>query len=253
MLCKKEAKYLKNILFVERLKLKRSKLWIIYLLGPLLGVSLAYTNFIKNYNLFMNPGDNPWVEAWTQVALFMGPFVLPIVVGIFAALVCRGEHVGGGWKQLLALPVKHSDIFLGKFLTVVRMIFISMSILILLFIGFGYMLGISGSLPLLTILGYGIRGILACLPLILLQLIVSIRSKTFGIPLAVSIVFTLPAIIIASTPLGQVYPWTQPMLAMSPEDESPIQSNFLFYSIMVITCLGLLVYGIRSFTKRDLT
>ncbi|XAZ38072.1 ABC transporter permease [Bacillus velezensis] len=81
---------MKNILFVERLKLKRSKLWIIYLLGPLLGVSLAYTNFIKNYNLFMNPGDNPWVEAWTQVALFMGPFVLPIVVGIFAALVCRG-------------------------------------------------------------------------------------------------------------------------------------------------------------------
>ncbi|WP_272515313.1 ABC transporter permease [Bacillus velezensis] len=164
-----------------------------------------------------------------------------------------GEHVGGGWKQLLALPVKHSDILLGKFLTVVRMIFISMFILILLFIGFGYMLGISGTLPLLTILGYGIRGILACLPLILLQLIVSIRSKTFGIPLAVSIVFTLPAIIIASTPLGQVYPWTQPMLAMSPEDESPIQSSFLFYSIMVITCLGLLVYGIRNFTKRDLT
>lgn len=165
----------------------------------------------------------------------------------------QGEHVGGGWKQLLALPVKHSDILLGKFLTVVRMIFISMFILILLFIGFGYMLGISGTLPLLTILGYGIRGILACLPLILLRLIVSIRSKTFGIPLAVSIVFTLPAIIIASTPLGQVYPWTQPMLAMSPEDESPIQSSFLFYSIMVITCLGLLVYGIRNFTKRDLT
>nr|WP_326832447.1 ABC transporter permease [Bacillus velezensis] len=185
--------------------------------------------------------------------LIYGPFCIAYRSGNFRRPCLQGEHVGGGWKQLLALPVKHSDIFLGKFLTVVRMIFISMFILILLFIGFGYMLGISGSLPLLTILGYGIRGILACLPLILLQLIVSIRSKTFGIPLAVSIVFTLPAIIIASTPLGQVYPWTQPMLAMSPADESPIQSNFLFYSIMVITCLVLLVYGIRSFTKRDLT
>ena len=69
------------------------------------------------------------------------------------------------------------------------------------------MLGISGSLPLLTILGYGIRGILACLPLILLQLIVSIRSKTFGIPLAVSIVFTLPAIIIG-------YTWPNGVLAI---------------------------------------
>lgn len=44
----------------------------------------------------MQPGDNAWIEAWTQVALFMGPFVLPILVGIYAAFVCRGEHVGGG-------------------------------------------------------------------------------------------------------------------------------------------------------------
>ncbi|KAA6450012.1 ABC transporter permease [Bacillus atrophaeus] len=242
---------MKNILFVERLKLKRSKLWIIYLMGPLLGVLLAYTNFFKNYNLFMNPGDNPWIEAWTQAALFMGPFVLPIMVGIYAALVCRGEHVGGGWKQLLALPIKHSDIFIGKFLTVVRMVIITMVILIIFFVGAGYVLGLKENIPIFTILGYLVRGILACLPLILLQLIISIRAKSFGIPLAVSIVFTLPAIIIANTPLGQIYPWTQPMLAMSPEDESPIQSYFLFYTLLIGSFIILLFYGVRSFMKRD--
>ncbi|MES9739583.1 ABC transporter permease [Peribacillus frigoritolerans] len=242
---------MKNILYVERLKLKRSKLWILYLIGPLLGVLLAYTNFFKNYDLFMSPGENPWVEAWTQVALFMGPFVLPIMVGIYAALVCRGEHAGGGWKQLLALPIKHSDIFLGKFLTVARMVVITMLILIIFFVTFGYMKGMEGGLPIITILGFMIRGIFACLPLILLQLIISIRAKTFGIPLAVSIVFTLPAIIIASTPLGQIYPWTQPMLAMSPEDESPIQSYFLFYTLLIGSFIVLLLYGVKSFTKRD--
>lgn len=199
----------------------------------------------------MQPGDNAWVEVWTQVALFMGPFVLPILVGIYAALVCRGEHVGGGWKQLLALPLKHSEIFLGKFLTVVRMVTITMLILFIFFIGFGFIKGVEGDFPILTILGFMIRGILACLPLALLQLIISIRAKTFGIPLAVSIIFTLPAIIIASTPLGQIYPWTQPMLAMSPEDESPIQSYFLFYSLLIGTFIVLLLYGLRSFTKRD--
>lgn len=242
---------MKNVLYVERLKLKRSKLWLLYLIGPLLGVFLAYTNFFKNYALFMGPGDNAWIEAWTQVALFMGPFVLPILVGIYSALICRSEHVGGGWKQLLALPVKRSNIFLGKFLTVVRMIIITMLILLIFFIGFGYIKGVEGSLPIFTILGYIIKSILACLPLILLQLIISIRAKTFGIPLAVSIIFTLPAIIIASTPLGQIYPWTQPMLAMSPEDESPIQSYFLFYTLLIGTFIVLLFYGLRSFTKRD--
>ncbi|MBO1005029.1 ABC transporter permease [Pseudogracilibacillus auburnensis] len=242
---------MKNILFVERLKLKRSRLWLLYLIGPLLGVFLAYINFFKNYDLFMQPGDNAWIEAWTQVALFMGPFVLPILVGIYTALVCRSEHVGGGWKQLLALPIKHSEIFLGKFLTVVKMVVITMIILLIFFIGFGYVKGVEGSLPIFTIFGFMIRGILACLPLILLQLIISIKAKTFGIPLAVSIVFTLPAIIVASTPLGQIYPWTQPMLAMSPEDESPIQSYFLFYTLLIGTFIVLLIYGLRNFTKRD--
>ncbi|MFS0615286.1 ABC transporter permease [Lederbergia ruris] len=192
------------------------------------------------------------MEVWTQVALFMGPFVLPILVGIYAALVCRSEHVGGGWKQLLALPIKHSEIFLGKFLTVVKMVIITMLILLVLFIGFGYVKGVEGSLPIFTIFGFIIRGILACLPLILLQLIISIRAKTFGVPLAVSIVLTLPDIIVASTPLGQIYPWTQPMLAMSPEDESPIQSYFLFYTLVTGTFIVLLIYGLRSFIKREI-
>lgn len=142
----------------------------------------------------MQPGDNAWIEAWTQVALFMGPFVLPILVGIYTAFVCRSEHVGGGWKQLLALPIKHSEIFLGKFLTVVKMVVITMIILLIFFIGFGYVKGVEGSLPIFTIFGFVIRGILACLPLILLQLIISIKAKKFGIPLAVSIIFTPPAI-----------------------------------------------------------
>lgn len=242
---------MRNILYVEQLKLKRSKLWLLYLIGPLLGVFLAYINFFKNYDLFMQPGDNAWIEAWTQVALFMGPFVLPILVGIYAALVCRSEHVGGGWKQLLALPIKHSDIFLGKFLTVVKMIVITMLILLIVFIGFGYVKGVEGNLPVMTIFVFMIRGIIACLPLILLQLIISIKARTFGIPLAVSIIFTLPAIIVASTPLGQFYPWTQPMLAMSPEDESPIQSYFLFYTLVIGSFIVLLIYGLRSFAKRD--
>ena len=243
---------MKEILTVEKLKLKRSKIWILYILGPLIGVMLAYTNFYNNYELFVQPGDNEWIEAWTQVAIFMGPFVLPIMVGVYAAFVCRSEHVSGGWKQLLALPVQRTKIFLGKFLITATMIAVTLFIVLILFLGFGLVKGINGDLPMLTLIGYCIKGFLACLPLMLLQLIISIRSKTFGIPLAVSIVFTLPAIIVASTPLGQIYPWTQPMLAMSPADESPIKSYFTFYTLLSILSMALLYFGIRNFAKRDI-
>ncbi|MGC8230208.1 ABC transporter permease [Pseudobacillus badius] len=244
---------LKNTLYVERLKLKRSKLWLLYIIGPLLGVLLAYINFLKNYDLFMQPGDNEWIEAWTQAALFMGPFILPILVGIYAAFICREEHVGGGWKQLFTLPIKHSAVFLGKFLIVIGMVTVTMLLLFIFFVVIGYVKGIEGSFPIFMLLGFVVKGILACLPLIVLQLIISIRAKTFGVPLAVSIVFTLPAIIVASTPLGQIYPWTQPMLAMSPEDESPIQSYGLFYTLLIGSFTVLMWYGLRSLSKWDIS
>ncbi|MEI2393516.1 hypothetical protein V8V55_27375, partial [Priestia megaterium] len=67
-----------------------------------------------------------------------------------------------------------------------------------------------------------------------------------------TILFTLPAIIVASTPLGQIYPWTQPMLAMSSADESPIESYFTFYTLLSILSMALLYFGIRNFAKRDI-
>ncbi|NPC92196.1 ABC transporter permease subunit [Bacillus sp. WMMC1349] len=243
---------LKNILAAERLKLKRSRIGVLYVLASFISVLLPYTNFRNNYKLFVQPGDNEWVEAWTQVAVFMGSFVLPILVGIYAAFVCRGEHVDGGWKQMLALPVLRSRVFFAKSIMVVMMVAATMGILFILFILFGFLYGLKGGLPFLAILGYVIQGSIACLPLIVLQLIISIRYKTFGIPLATSIGFTLPAILAANTPLGQVYPWTLPMLGMSPPDESPIDSYPLFYSILIVLFILFTVLGVRHFSRRDM-
>lgn len=123
------------------------------------------------------------------------------------------DKMTGEPKGIYALKIKPAPI-LCKYFDSSLQTFVSLDLKI---IRYSY-----HNLPIFTIFSFMIRGILACLPLILLQLIVCIRAKTFGGPLAVSIVFTLPAIIVASTPLGQIYPWTQPILGMSPEDESPI-------------------------------
>src|SRR5699024_11273355 len=73
---------LKDILFVERLKLKRTKKWLIYIIGRLLGVLLAYINFYKNYNLFMNTGDKTCVKRLKQVACFIRGYVCMMYVTV---------------------------------------------------------------------------------------------------------------------------------------------------------------------------
>jgi hypothetical protein len=38
-----------------------------------------------------------------------------MLAGILASLCCRNEHLSGGRKQLLALPVKRSNVYIAKF------------------------------------------------------------------------------------------------------------------------------------------
>jgi len=72
----------------------------------------------------------------------MGPFVSPIMVGVYAAFMCRSEDVSGGWKQLLALPVQRTKIFSGEFLITATMIAVTLFIVLILFLGFGLVKGI---------------------------------------------------------------------------------------------------------------
>ncbi|CEH29163.1 MrsE [Aneurinibacillus migulanus] len=244
---------LKQLISVELLKIRRSRFWIMMLLGPIIAVVLSLSNFFNNFDVFMDPGDNGWIEAWTQVAIFMGPFILPILSGIYASLVCRYEYISGGWKQLLALPVSRSNVYISKFIVLLVLLAVTQCIVFILFIILGLLSGVPHEIPWFSLIVFSLRGLLATLPLAAIQLVISIRSRNFGVPLAFNIALTLPAILAANTSLGQFYPWTQPMLAMSPTDETPIQSFPLFYTVVIGVFIATMVFGIRNFTKRDMT
>ena len=82
---------------------------LVALLGPLLAVALG-----------VNPGDNlagrdAWTTAYGFAAVRYAWLFYPLLAGVMAALICRSDHQGGGWKQLLALPVSRTDVYLAKF------------------------------------------------------------------------------------------------------------------------------------------
>ncbi len=239
-----------NIFSSEILKIRRLKLWIVIILGASISVMLAFTNFFNNYDVFMQPGDNPWIEAWTQVAIFMGPFILPISAAIFTALIFRSEHIGGGWKQILALPVSHTKLYISKFLLVATLMGITQLVVLILFLFFGFIKGVRADIPLIDLILFSLRGWLASLPLIAIQLIPSLHWDNFGIPLGINIAFTLPSLFIANSKLGQFYPWTQPLLAMSPMDETPITSMPIFYLMILLGFVIPMLFGIKFFKKK---
>jgi hypothetical protein len=242
-----------DILSAELLKVRKSKIWLLILVGPIIGVFFAYQNFFNNYPAFMNdPRDNEWLEAWTQVLIFYAPLILPVMAGVYAAFVCRFEHISGGWKQLLALPIKRSSLFLAKLCVIFLLLALTQIVVLLFFLLGGWITGLQHSLPFSQLLTFTFQGWLAVIPLATIQMFFSTWWSNFGSSLAIGIGLSLPALLIGNSSYGQFYPWAQPLLAMSPIDESPLQSLPLFYMLFAITFILALLIGLRRFSKMEI-
>jgi hypothetical protein len=240
-----------RVLAVEGMKLRRSQVGWLLLLGPVmatLGGVKGYLSLRDQYE-----GLPEWLMLYSQFVLSYAMLFLPILVGVFAAMVCRFEHQGNAWKQWLALPVSRSSLYLAKGTMVLGLLLAGQVLLLLLLLAAGYVLDVTGAIPWGQLLIGLLLGWVATFPLAALQLWVSTVWKSFAAPLALNVIFTLPAVAVAnSATYGPWYPWAQPLLAMLPKERAI--SDFSQMNFWVIVVGGFLVLGAagwRHFVKRD--
>lgn len=200
----------------EWLKLRRTVLWLLALVSPALAGLIGLFAFSGG----TDGSRSAWIEALAVMTVLHAVLFLPLLTGVFAALVCRYEHVGGGWKQLLALPVTRTQIYVVKGLYVLLLLALTQLLFLTAYLAIGALLGFDGPPPWGVVLRSVFGGWAACLPLAALQLAVSTMWSNFGVPLAVNVIFTLPnMMIINSEKYGPWYPWAQPALAMLPRED----------------------------------
>ncbi|MEK4082248.1 ABC transporter permease [Solibacillus sp. FSL K6-1126] len=240
------------ILF-EFFKLKRQKIWLLIILVPFISVLLGFGNFMGNYSVLMDQlGDNAWLEAWTQITLFYGIIFLPISSGLFAALICRTEHLNGGWKLQFSLPFPQKNIFFSKLFIVLTLILFMQVFLSIFYLIGGMILNIEDSIPWLFLLTAVFLSWVGTFTLSTIQLWLSFKIKSFGIPLAINIMFSLLVFGAYTSKLGMLYPWAQPSFAISSPDESPVDSMPIFIGAILLTFLLTLTVITLKFGKSDL-
>lgn len=196
-----------RILSSERLKMGKSPIWLLILVSPLLALLLGIT---------ATPGGN-WAVLMNAMLSLHGLLLFPMLTGVFASFVCRFEHAGGGWKQLLVLPLTRTGVYSAK-LTVVMVLLALTQCLMLGSIVLGGMFhGFTQPVPWGLLAGHLLLGLFAALPLAALQMFVSLVWSSFAAPLALNFGLTVPNILIVnSATYGPYYPWAQPMLLMMP-------------------------------------
>jgi hypothetical protein len=197
----------------ELLKLKKSPIGLLVPVSPVIAALIGLLSTVRD-------SAGAWAETLSYMAMLHALLFLPLLAGVFSAFVCRYEHAGGGWKQLLALPVSRTSVYVVKFALVLGLLAVTQLLFVAGLLAVGAAKGYAGPIPWDVILNSALGGWVACMPLAALQLAVSVAWTSFAAPLAVNVVFTLPNMLIAnSETYGPYYPWAQPLLAMIPSSK----------------------------------
>lgn len=233
----------------ERLKLGKSSIGLLALISPLLSVLIGL--FISE----QQPPEIQWLYLWSTMSTTHAILFLPLLAGVFSAFICRYEHAGGGWKQMLALPVSRSSLYLAKFAHVALLLGLTQVLFLLGAIAIGLLKGYAAPIPWTEFLRAFSNGWLATLPVAALQLFVSVSWSSFAAPLAINVMLTLPNVLIVnSEKYGPWYPWAQPVLAMNGVEKYGAFNVSVGTLLFVIVggFLLFLISGLIYFNRKDM-
>jgi lantibiotic transport system permease protein len=178
--------------------------------GPLIGLFTGLTS-----NLVFDGKMNEWYPPILSMNLTYALLFLPLITGVLASVICRYEHQAGGWKQLLSLPVTRGKVFTAKYILLMFLVLVKQILYLVSVYGVGMIKDFTDPFPIEIVWKSIFGGWVATLPLVVLQLWMSILFKSFAAPFAVNVIFTLPTILaVNSERFGPYYPWAQPFSMM---------------------------------------
>lgn len=169
------------MLRAEILKLKRSATWIIALILPLLAVITGTINLANNPDTL----DAGWASFTSQVTLFYGLLFFSIGISLIASTVWRMEHRGTNWNLLLTTTRHPIKLVAAKIAVIALPVaFMQLILIIGTLISGTFILGLDGMIPWHFTL-VGAISVIAALPLIAIQSLLSMLMKSFAAPVAI--------------------------------------------------------------------
>ncbi|WP_040951993.1 ABC transporter permease [Gorillibacterium massiliense] len=196
-----------RLLAADFLKLKRTMVGVLVLLGPFGVVALTAVNFGLRYDYLTHLyKDDLWGGLLSNIADLCA---LALLLGntLLTSMVAGIEHRANAWKQLLSLPVTRFHVFLSKFAVCVLLLVISSALLAVGTWLLGGFLGFGWSAPIQGILKISFYPMLASLAIAALQLWLSVVFKNQAIPLTAGIVGTIVGLYSFKLPDWLLWKW----------------------------------------------
>ncbi|NLX90832.1 MAG: ABC transporter permease subunit [Firmicutes bacterium] len=236
----------------EFLKQKKSFIWPVVVLTPLLGAFLSFCNLFFRYDYLMslehNQGHNSWQLLLNQHH-FIWAFLLSLVATIIASHVHYLEYRSNSWKQALALPVSRANTYLAKWsvVLILNTLMISGNSIYLVAVGKG--MGFTELLDVNLFLNYTAYQILAITSLIGIQSWLSTSLNNANVALAIGFVGVASSLFFAqSEQLAKFLPYAH-MIYTLPD---PTINNAIALYYGLTFGLIFLGFGIMFFKRKEI-
>ncbi|MDQ0175315.1 ABC transporter permease [Bacillus chungangensis] len=231
-----------KVLKADLLKMKRKWIWFLVFLGPLGIVGLQAVNFGLRYDYLVGQAEDVWQELLQNVNVLI-PITLLLGIAILASMTANVEHQQNAWKQLLALPVSRTAVFTAKFIENVLLLLVACFLLVIETIILGIALRFGFDFPLLQVIKNSFYPLFAALPIMALQVWLSITMRNQALPLTIGIFGAIFSLYSVRGPDWLIWKW--PLLISDKHQPE--------WFVMVGLAVGLLIllFGIFDFEKRD--
>ncbi|MEI4804499.1 ABC transporter permease [Bacillus sp. FJAT-51639] len=231
-----------NLLYTELLKLKRSNMFLISMIGaavaPFMIVLAFYIEMKTKPSVTPASFDALFLNVNMYTILFMGV----LLYGVVTAYLFNREYTENTLKNLLTIPVSRFNFIMSKF----ALLFIWIMILTIVAWGLTLLLGLLGGFPGLSIplsfqflvkflLG-GVFLFILSSPIVLLTLVM----KTYVPPIILTIVVAMVNVLTASSEHKDLFPWTAALDIVNNELQPTYPPEYSYVAIVATAISGFL-------------
>ncbi|WP_414150949.1 ABC transporter permease [Acetobacterium carbinolicum] len=249
-----------ELLKIEFMKVKRSKIIPLIFVAPLLVVASGIAN-LSSY--FTPEYTNAWPAMFIQSALVYAYYLLPFSMIVVCVMISGRETQNNGILKMLALPISRYTLSLAKFCVLMFYLFMEMVLFLVVFMIAGLIatssMGITETLPVLYLLKWCAGLFLTMLPCVATMWAITVLFEKPLLSVGLNLLLVIPGVLVANTPLWIAYPYCYSgyLVSCSLHDFTAASPDTAFSLIPFLPCAILifvlvLTLAVIQFGKKEM-
>ena len=249
-----------ELLKIEFMKVKRSKIVPLIFVAPLLVVASG----VANLSQYFSPEyTNAWPAMFIQSALVYAYYLLPFSMIVVCVMISGRETGNNGILKMLALPVSRYALSIAKFCVLAFYLFMEMVMFLAVFVIAGTVatstMGVTETLPVLYLLKWCVGLFLTMLPCVGTMWAITVLFDKPLLSVGLNLLLVIPGVLVANTPLWIVYPYCYSgyLVSCSLHDFT-VESNTMTFSMIPFLPVAILVFAlvlaiaVKQFGKKEM-